>query len=368
MANQSASEATQTAANSNLTSAGAAMRRGKVADKVAETLAMLSGLYGLGTTLFLALGLAPGEELPIVGLFNTLLPALLFPAVALAIGWLAARRWKLAALMAPAILALVSGYAALFLPRPLPPASAPQLSVLTFNLHAERVALAPMVEVIRAAGADIVALQELSPEAARMFSAELGDVYPYRALHLHPSNPVMGQGVLSKYPLRDSVYWQVEMWHQRVTVTMRERDIALYNVHPNIPFVLTASGLAFDAGKRGRDIADILERAGRERTAVILAGDFNMTDRCAHYRRVTANYRDAFHDAGWGFGFTFPDFSSPNALPRGLPRVALPLPLLTRIDYVFYSEHFQAAEALVWPSAGGSDHRPVLARLAIVRQ
>lgn len=367
MANQSLSEADRVATLND--PAGAATRLATTTrrSKLADGLAALSGLYGLGTALLLALGLAPGEALPIVGLFNTMLPALLLPAVALAIGWLVARRWRLAALTAPASLALVLGYGALFLPRSGPSPTAPQISVLTFNLHAERVALAPMVDVIRAAGADIVALQELSPEAARVFSAELGDVYPYRALHLHPNNPVMGQGVLSRYPLRDSVYWQVEMWHQRVTVTTRERDIALYNVHPHIPFVRAAGGLAFDAGKRGRDIADILERAGREPMPVIMAGDFNTTDRCAHYRWVTENYRDAFREAGWGFGFTFPDFSSPNALPRGLPRVALPVPLLTRIDYVFYSEHFQAAEALVWPSAGGSDHRPVLARLAIVR-
>lgn len=328
---------------------------------------MLTGLYGGGTALFLALGLAPGEELAIVGLFNTLLPALLLPAIVLAIVWLVARRWKLALLMAPAILAVVSGYGALFLPRPGPPPTAPQISVLTFNLHAERFALTPMVDVIRAAGADIVALQEISPEAAETFRAQLSDLYPHQAVHLHPDNPVMGQGVLSKHPLRDSEYWQVAMWHQRVIVTVDGMDITLYNVHPHIPFARAPAGLAFDAGMRGRDIADILERAGREQTPVILAGDFNMTDRCAHYRWVTAHYRDAFREAGRGFGFTFPDFSSPNALPRGLPRIALPVPLLTRIDYVFYSEHFHAAEAFVWPSAGGSDHRPVLARLAFAR-
>ncbi len=367
MANHSPSEAEarQTDLAGNL--AGSATitptRRGKLAD----VFAVFTSLYGLGTALFLALDLAAGEELPIIGLFNTMLPALLLPAIALAIAWLAARRWKLALLMAPAMLALLSGYGRLFVPRPNPAPTAPQVSVLTFNLHAERVALMPMVAVIRAANADIVALQELSPEAAATFRAQIGDLYPYQALHLHPNNPVMGQGVLSKHPLRDSVYWQVAMWHQRVLVTVGDIDIALYNVHPHIPFARRPNGLAFDATHRGQDIADILARAGGEGMPVILAGDFNMTDRCAHYRWVTQNYRDAFREVGRGFGFTFPDFSSPTALPRGLPRVALPLPLLTRIDYVFYSAHFQAADALVWPSAGGSDHRPVLARLAFVR-
>ncbi|MCS7060250.1 MAG: endonuclease/exonuclease/phosphatase family protein [Anaerolineae bacterium] len=332
-----------------------------------EASAILTAGYGLSTAALLGLDQLAGEELPVIGLFNTLLPAFLLPALILAVLWLGARRWKLALLLTPAIATLVTGYGALFLPRSAPLPAGPQFSVLTFNLHAERVALTPLLDVIRAADADIVALQELSPEAAQVFRTHLGDRYPYQALHLHPINPVMGQGILSKAPVRDSMYWRVEMWHQRAVVTVHGIEVAVYNVHPHIPFVRGPNGLAFDAGRRERDIADILRRAERENKPVILAGDFNMSDRSAHYRLVTARYRDAFRETGWGFGFTFPDFSSPTAAPRGLPRMTLPVPLLTRIDYVFYSDHFQAVETRVWPSAGGSDHRPVLARLALAQ-
>ncbi len=77
---------------------------------------------------------------------------------------------------------------------------------------------------------------------------------------------------------------------------------------------------------------------------------------------------------GWGLGFTLPDYSHPQAfafavrLPDWLKLPWLPVPLLTRIDYVFHDESFDSIEAKVWPTSGGSDHRPVLARLAFPSQ
>ena len=328
--------------------------------------ATLTALYGLGTALFLILRLLPGEELPLVGLFNTTLPALLLPAFALLVAWLLARRWWLAFALVPAILAFTFDNGALFLPQPEPPATAPRVSLLTYNLHAERMALSPMVDLIRAADADIVALQELSPEAAEVFGEQLAGVYPHQALHPSSGNPVFGQGVLSKYPLHDSAYWHVAMWHQRVVVEIDGMPVALYNVHPNIPFGHVSGGLAFNANKRGRDIADILQRARQEKIPVILAGDFNMSDSSAHYRLVAAEYRDAFREAGWGLGFSIPDLSSPNAMSPAFPITRLPIPLLSRIDYVFFDDTFAADEARVWPTSGGSDHRPVFARLAVL--
>jgi endonuclease/exonuclease/phosphatase (EEP) superfamily protein YafD len=37
-----------------------------------------------------------------------------------------------------------------------------------------------------------------------------------------------------------------------------------------------------------------------------------------------------------------------------------------RIDYVFYSSHWRAAAARLGPWDGGSDHRPVVAELALL--
>lgn len=93
--------------------------------------------------------------------------------------------------------------------------------------------------------------------------------------------------------------------------------------------------------------------------AVILLGDFNTTDLDENYRRITTNYQDAFREVGWGLGFTNPDWSTEQAR-EGLPFISL----YQRIDYVFYNRAFTALDARVWPSSGGSDHRPLYVVLA----
>lgn len=90
-----------------------------------------------------------------------------------------------------------------------------------------------------------------------------------------------------------------------------------------------------------------------------MLGDFNMTDLDENYRRITTNYQDAFREVGWGLGFTNPDWSTGQAR-EGLPFI----PLYQRIDYVFYNQAFTALDARVWPSSGGSDHRPLYVVLA----
>ncbi len=36
-----------------------------------------------------------------------------------------------------------------------------------------------------------------------------------------------------------------------------------------------------------------------------------------------------------------------------------------RLDYIFHNAYFHPLHASVWPTAGGSDHRPVFAVLAL---
>jgi endonuclease/exonuclease/phosphatase (EEP) superfamily protein YafD len=70
-------------------------------------------------------------------------------------------------------------------------------------------------------------------------------------------------------------------------------------------------------------------------------------------------YRDAYREAGAGFGHTFP-------APRDGQRSGLPLGLrfTVRLDYVYHSTHFRAIAARVAEWDGGSDHLAVVATLA----
>ncbi len=90
-----------------------------------------------------------------------------------------------------------------------------------------------------------------------------------------------------------------------------------------------------------------------------------MSDQSEDYQRLTESYTDAYRVAGWGLGFTFPDFTYAEAVPDVLPPASMPVRPVMRLDYIFYNSAFQALEARVLSSSGDSDHRPVFARLAL---
>ena len=358
--------------DSQATSQAAAPRAG--AKRVAVTLvAALTVGYGLVTTILLLADLVMDKQLPAIEMFNMLMPSVLFPLFALALICLLLRQWRPALAALPALIAFIVYYGPLLAPKSIAaPEGARELSVLTYNLHAEWSQFEPMAALIREANADVVALQELGAPAAQYFAERLSELYPYQALHTDSQEFIIGQGVLSRYPIVEDRYLTEKYGQQRTVLDVGGRRVVLYNVHPTAPFARQSGTLVFDAQDRGASLHSVLELAARETDPLILAGDFNMTDRTADYARVTERYRDAFRQTGQGLGFTLPDYSTPQAfafavrLPDWLKLSWLPVPLLTRIDYVFHNEAFASLDAKVWPTSGGSDHRPVFARLALL--
>lgn len=269
------------------------------------------------------------------------------------------RRWRLALALIVPVLGLILTYAPLFLPRGdfTPPADTTELTVLTFNVQTSTNSLDSLVEVIEEAGADVVALQELSREAAAYFEEELVDRYTYMALHPQ-ENPFQGQGVLSIYPITADTYWINEelekpLGHMRVELAVGEQMIVLYNTHPTPPFSIE---WGFNTDSHSAEIEELLSRVGRETMPVVLVGDFNFSSQFAEYDRIVYDegYSDVFREAGTiGFGFTYPDTSG------------MPVPIM-RLDYIFHDENFHAREAHVWPRSGVSDHQPPFARLLLL--
>lgn len=330
---------------------------------LSRALTVLATAYGAMMMVIFLLRLLVGERWMVVTLLISGLHLLLMPSLVVLPACLLTRRWRLALLVAPPFLLFVTSYAVFFLPRAVTAApDAKTITLLTYNLHAEERLLEPMVEVIRGADADIVALQEMSGAAAKRFEAELAAAYPYRALH-PVSSPYHGRGILSRYPIVDDYAWPEE-YPIPVRLERAELDIdgvplTLYNMHapPSYPIF----GESYDIRPRAQQIADMLALAAEDSSAVILMGDFNITDQDENYQRITAHFSDTYREVGWGLGFTNPDWSHDNS--REGPAF---IPLYTRIDYIFHNSDLQALEARVWPTSGGSDHRPVFARLALV--
>lgn len=335
--------------------------------------------YATSLNLFMAVRRRiPDKSSPIVAMLNSFFHLISAPSVVLLPLMLLSGRWRAAVRLFNPALYFWSYYGGMisrrFRPTSDPAASIAAnraegevpLSLLTFNIHAEEAHLAPMVDVIRAAGADVVTLQEVSFPAAEYCARALAADYPHQALHPN-GYASAGQAVFSKFPIRADAYWRNEaipnaLGHQRVVLDIAGREIVVYNAHPVHPGMV---GPKFNARPRDYEVSDLLRRAHAETLPVIIMGDLNLTDQSNDYARLASRYADAFREVGRGMGFTFPDWRASNA--RGFPTShhLFFVPPFMRLDYVFHDRTFRALEARVINDATGSDHRPLFVRLAL---
>jgi vancomycin resistance protein VanJ len=326
--------------------------------RLTQILIAACNLYGFTLTVLLFLRFVIGER-PIingiyspVGMLNSMFVIALLPALVTLLLCLLLRRPQSAALQLLPVVMLVVTYGGNFTPRSSTVrAEGETLSVLSYNLLYTNARYDKVIEIIRDADADVIALQELNREASAILSEEFRAEYPYQALY--PVNRyAVGGGVLSRYPIVDEEAWEDVMMQQRVVLQVEDDTITLFNVHPPVP-VLYGANVTLRSEVIGRILADISEVEGR----TLVIGDFNMGDVSEDYERVIdMGFTDAFRTAGYGFGLSFPDWTWRGGVYRFMPP-------LSRIDYVFYSDGFEAVEAWTSDTSGSSDHRPVYAKL-----
>jgi vancomycin resistance protein VanJ len=158
-----------------------------------------------------------------------------------------------------------------------PSQGAPHFTVMSYNIELGSVDSATLA-AIGSANADVVALQEVTPEASRVIQEVYGEQYPYQ-LH-RPTGGAGGLAVLSRDPLEDAgVHPGPGSWHPawHVNVSLAAGVVQLLNVHLRSP--LSASGgpvaswLASDADHR-EEISDFQSQCDGTRSNVVL-GDFN---------------------------------------------------------------------------------------------
>lgn len=199
--------------------------------------------------------------------------------------------------------------------------------------------------------ADLVALAEYELSQAGVLHERLAEAYPYRAMAPYSTDvalfsryPILAQRVIPSPLLRSPIL--------RVVVDVEGVAVTVYVVHLVSPDVI---GLPwnYDDTARDRELALVDDLLAEERGPLLMLCDCNFTDQSDAYRVVAARLTDAYREAGQGMGFTFPS-------QRRL------IPLLVRLDYLWHSAHFTALEARTLDDSGTSDHRPVIARLALV--
>ncbi|MBN9635357.1 MAG: endonuclease/exonuclease/phosphatase family protein [Actinobacteria bacterium] len=255
-----------------------------------------------------------------------------------------AENWPLTAVaMAAAVVAVV-----VQLPlfrRAKAPAGTP-LRFLSANLRYGRAEAEPIVRYAED-GADIFALQELTPAAlSRLEAAGLDRMFPYRALR--EMDEPGGVGIWSRYPISDvridDGFW---LGMLAVDVDVPGAPIAprVMTVHLSAPWPDPLQGWRDDLAR----LADTLRKAAQASSGpVLLAGDLNATPDMREFRRLLRQgYQDAGAQAGAGIVRTHPaDIFAPPVFA---------------VDHILTRGY--VATSVQTLRVAGSDHRALLAQL-----
>jgi endonuclease/exonuclease/phosphatase (EEP) superfamily protein YafD len=230
---------------------------------------------------------------------------------------------------------------------------------MTFNIGNGLISPDQLVTMLRASAADLIGLQEVSAGQAEAL-VRVADLYPYRELR---GTGFSGRAVLSRLPITDSEW--VDLADGRpdlqTVIDLNGIPLTLIVAHPPPPRP-NRRGMIFDAQTVAQ--IDRLAAIAVAAAPAVLVGDFNLTARNPSYKRLRATgLVDAFFVAGTGPGSTFPLRTGHTRWGR-LPLSMLPLPSIARIDYVWHTPDLITQRAWVG-GRGGSDHRPVLARLLL---
>lgn len=260
----------------------------------------------------------------------------LFPAVALGIGvYAAVRRRRL--LVVGVVSWLVAGAVAVvgpWRPQPVPP-PVQGFRVVAANVNSKNPTIGRAVADAVARGGDLVLLIE----------AGKGRWTPPPEYTTVIRPQYSAQVILSRVPARlldKPAGWPKDFRAHRLEVDAPAGRIVVYLAHLKRPHLgpRRILGIRRQLQAQRREREALLRSARAEHVPVVVAGDFNTSDRSRPYRRITSRFRDAMR-AGWG-GPTYVRTSW--------------RPFLLRIDHIFMPRDWCSARAERF-ALQGSDHR-----------
>ncbi|HWM87400.1 MAG TPA: endonuclease/exonuclease/phosphatase family protein [Kofleriaceae bacterium] len=234
-----------------------------------------------------------------------------------------------------------------------PRASKPSLLLMTYNVNFGTAGDPDTIELIRAAAADVVLLQETNPGWERALRAGLADRYRHMAFH-HSPRRAGGLGFLSRHPLeleqlQESPIGWFPAW--RAVVDTPLGRIQLLNLHLRPP---GRDGGSFVRAYFTRQVERLSETEAHiglldPSLPSVVAGDFN----------EDARGRSILFLAGRGLDSALERFHPAQPTWRWQTRMGL---VRWQLDHILLGPALRATAAWVI-DGGASDHVPVLARI-----
>jgi endonuclease/exonuclease/phosphatase (EEP) superfamily protein YafD len=317
---------------------------------------------------WIVLHLLTGDRIAYLAAANFLIVYLFLPLPLVLLGALLTRSRSLGLGFGIGALVFLWLWGPQFLPRLRhPPAHGPALSVMTYNVLAWHTYTQPVIENIRAQSVDIVFLQELNHNLARALSTELKDEFPFQILE--PVDSPSGIGVISRFPIRPTGERLPYRWiggPQVLDLDWNGQAVTLVNIHmvPNTRMGRTAI-IEPPIRLREAQAQELVKLARSRSIPVIIAGDANSAPLNEATRIITRELQDAWWEAGFGLGHTFPGSTIPGSDRPRLGKDRFVPPWLTRIDYVFPSNDWYVVSVKLAPFDRVSDHRGVIADLKL---
>jgi endonuclease/exonuclease/phosphatase (EEP) superfamily protein YafD len=310
----------------------------------------LQTIAGLAALAVAACGLA-APCLPItnhVALFAALfLPYLVVCAPASAILFILARRRVLAIAAMTLTVAVVLSTAAVY-PPPGNGTAGIDVRIISANILEGQADPASLVR-LALAQADVLAVQELTPQEADRLSAGLRATFPYQLLDAR--DEASGVGLWSRFPVRAAtriVGYEMAFVTAQIQLTGLSVDPAVVVLHIPGPWPQPIDLWRSDLGRLPLTLRDIANQVGDG--CVIVAGDFNSTAHLRPFRDLLHNgYRDGSEQARAAMGPTYPADSW--------------LPPFVTLDHILTRNC--RATSLRTVHIPGSDHRGLVATVAM---
>lgn len=236
------------------------------------------------------------------------------------------------------------------------------LSVATMNVGNGLAPDGQLLKVIRDARPDVVALEELNRKQGATVSDALRDKWPHQFTF---GDGYAGRGIFSQHPIRA----QKELFISdgrpdgMVEIELEGQVLTVFVAHPRPPTMTGARlSMPFASRRQMLKLADLAMAAAPS----ILVGDFNMRPHQTLYDKIRERgLLDAFAESGEGTERTFPMRIGKTLPLRGTP-VRIRTPRVFRLDYIWHTPDIRSLATWVGNDTG-SDHLPLLSRLAIPR-
>jgi endonuclease/exonuclease/phosphatase family metal-dependent hydrolase len=236
------------------------------------------------------------------------------------------------------------------------PAAGERVRIVTFNLSIDPIRSDDFLYWVEREKVDVVCFQEGSREddvTKQAFEDAGWHLSNRRSIACR--SPIAGEFP----PFRDE--WDSEERYSSVLERVRVRtpggsefviaSVHLPTIRPGLERLLNhrdASGLKLHLAWWGRETARVLTALAESNALpMLVAGDFNMPADDTTMAALRGNFRFAFEEVGWGYGYT---------RPARCPWV--------RIDHVLAGPEWTVASCRVGPDFG-SDHLPLLADVVL---